>query len=170
METTTESTKSEHMVLVGVNPLGIPDLFRAFGHWVVWKLVPKKDRFTKVPYSAKTGTRASTTDSRTWATFPEALEALESGKYGGIGFVLSSGDPFVAFDFDDCRDPETGEVDEDVLQFIRRFKNRYVEVSPSGTGLHLITHGKLLGGTKKGGYELYGVERYMTFTGEVYDV
>jgi len=170
MTETIETTRTEGLVRVAANPEAIPDLFKGFGHWVVWKLVPKKDSFTKVPYSARSGRTADTTDSRTWATFPEALEALESGKYEGIGFVFSSGDPFVAFDFDDCRDLETGEVDEDVLQLIKRFENRYVEVSPSGTGLHLITYGKLLGGTKKGGYELYGVERYITFTGEVYDV
>ncbi len=156
-----------------VNPEGIPDALKEFNHWIVWRAVPKQDGngFDKVPHNAKDGSKASSTDSRTWSTFLEALEAYKSSpdRWDGIGFVLSSGDPFVLIDFDDCRNPDTGEVKEDVLTFIGRFKSSYVEVSPSGRGVHLVTCGKLRNGAKKGAYEMYGQERFMTMTGEVVD-
>ncbi len=144
----------------------VPHEMKTFVHWVVWKAVPKGDgKLDKVPYDPKTGRRASTTDSRTWATFDEALEALEPGSYDGLGFVFSSGDPFVGFDFDNVRDPETGEVSERVLAFIGRFEDKYVEVSRSGRGIHLITRGRLRGGAKKGAYEVYGQDRFFVMTG-----
>jgi hypothetical protein len=74
----TETTTTAGIVRVAVKPDGIPDLFKEFSHWVVWKAVPKEDGFDKVPYNPRTGARASSTDSRTWSTFTEALEALEN--------------------------------------------------------------------------------------------
>jgi primase-polymerase (primpol)-like protein len=143
----------------------IPHELKTYAHWVVWRLEERGDELTKVPYCTKTGRHASTTDSRTWATFPEALEALEDGEYDGIGFVFSSGDPFVGLDFDDVRDPVSGEVDPRVLAYIEKFEDRYVEVSVSGSGIHLITRGKLKGGTKKGNYEIYDQDRFFVLTG-----
>ncbi len=168
---TTQTTRTGFVsVLVAVNPDSIPDVFKQFNHWVVWEVVLKEDgRIDKIPHNAKTGKNASTTDSRTWSSFPEALEAYESGQWAGIGFVLSSGDPFVLIDFDGCRNPETGGVSENVMEYIGRFESRYVEASPSGRGVHLVTYGKLRDGAKKGTYEAYGQERFMTMTGEVID-
>jgi hypothetical protein len=45
----------------------------------------------------------------TWGTFEEAVRRAEENGLG-IGFVFSSGDPFVGVDLDRCRDPETGEI------------------------------------------------------------
>jgi putative DNA primase/helicase len=42
---------------------------------------------------------------------------------------------------------------------------KYVEASPSGTGVHIITRGKLRDGRKKGKIEVYGQEKFFTFTG-----
>ena len=152
------------------NPEGIPDALKEYAHWVVWSAVSKGDgKLDKIPHDPRTGRRASTTDSRTWRPFLEALEAYQEHGYDGLGFVLSSGDPYVAIDFDNCRNRETGEVAERVLELISRFESCYVEVSPSGTGLHLITRGRLRDGTKKGDYEVYGQERFVTMTGEVFD-
>ncbi len=161
-----------NLVRVAVNPEGIADVFKEFDHWVVWKAVPKADGkgLDKIPHNAKTGNRASHSDSRTWSTFDEAYEAYLRDGWDGIGFVFSSGDPFVGLDFDKCRDPETGEVDPKVIEYVRRFEERYVEASVSGCGVHLITRGKLRGGKKRGKYEIYGQERFFALTGEVLDV
>jgi putative DNA primase/helicase len=162
-----EATKTTtNTIRVGVDTGGIPAESKTYAHWVGWKAVTREDgKLDKVPHDPKTGRRASTTDSRTWATFPEALEALEDGACDGIGFVLSSADPFVGIDLDDCRDPETGEVEEWALKVVERFPNAHAEVSPSGKGVHLLARGKLRGGTKKGRVELYGQERFLTVTG-----
>jgi putative DNA primase/helicase len=143
---------------VGLVPENIRPELKTYAHWVV--------HLDKEPYDPKTGKRASTTDSRTWAPFSEALEAFEeSGRWDGIGFVFCSADPFVGIDFDKCRNPETGVVDPRILAYVEKFEERYVEVSVSGTGLHLITKGKIKGGAKKGGYEVYDQDRFFTVTG-----
>jgi putative DNA primase/helicase len=152
---------------VGLDPDGIPDEMKTYAHWVLWRFERRDGKPpTKVPYSVDTGRHASTTDSRTWASFDEALEAYQATKrWHGVGFVLSSGDPFVGIDFDKARNPATGEVDPRVLEYVEKFEVSYVEVSVSGTGLHLITRGKIKGGTKKGDYELYDQDRFFTLTG-----
>ncbi len=165
-----QSTTAKH-VRVTVNPDGIADMFKSFDHWIVWKAILKEDgRLDKEPHNAKTGGPASTTDSRTWASFDEAYEAYLRDGWDGVGFVFSSGDPFVGIDFDKCRDPETGKVEERVLEYIKEFQERYVEASVSGCGVHLITRGKLRGGAKRGKFEIYGQERFFTISGEVLDV
>ena len=158
------------MVLVEVNPEGIPDYLTERPQWVVWRIEKRDGKPTKVPYDATTDKQASTTDLMTWVGFWQAINAYEEGGYDGgvyhgVGFVLSSGDPFVGIDFDDCRNPDTGEVDPDVAAIVARFGHRYVEVSPSGTGLHLITRGSFKGGKRSGKMEMYGQDRFFTITG-----
>src|SRR3954471_6181182 len=139
----TETTTSTTKVRVALDPDGIDDELKSFGHWTVWKALPKGvDKIDKIPYDPKTGKRASTTDSRTWASFSEALEAVETGGYDGIGFVFSSGDPFVGIDLDNCRNPETGELEEWAAAIVDSFVGAYIEASPSGRGVHIIALGK----------------------------
>src|SRR5215208_7969845 len=89
----------------------IPEELRQRPQWVVWKLEkrPGDDKPTKIPYIAGGVGRAKSTDLMTWRTFEEALQALGTGRYSGVGFVSCSADPFVGVDLDDCRDPESGE-------------------------------------------------------------
>jgi putative DNA primase/helicase len=177
----TKSTQTTGTARVPVNvgflwdaTKGVVVEMESFDHWVLWRFEKRGGELTKVPYGKPNGLgnrdKASSTDSRTWLPFETVIPAYESGGWDGIGFVLSSGDPFVVIDFDKCRNPATGVVDAKVIEYIERFSNRYVEVSPSGTGLHLVTVGKLRDGAKKGAYEAYGQERYITVTGEVFDV
>jgi putative DNA primase/helicase len=148
-----------------VDPDGIPGYLKARPQFVVWRFECRDGEWTKVPYNPCTVRRALTTDLLTWVPFAEALEALESSKYDGLGFCFCSADPFVGIDFDDCRNPKTGEVDSRTLEYIEKFKDCYVEVSVSGTGIHLITRGKIQGGAKKGAYELYDQDRFFCMTG-----
>jgi putative DNA primase/helicase len=132
-----------------------------YRHWVV--------HLEKQPYNPTTGRRASTTDSRTWGTFEEALNAYyETGHWSGIGFVFSSGDPYTGIDLDDCRDPQTGVIEEWAQGWLDTFGG-YTEVSPSETGLHIIVQGKTPrpGKTTVCGkaVEIYSVERFFTITG-----
>lgn len=135
-----------------------------------WKLEAREGKLTKVPKIAGTRRGASATDLLTWRCFEEALEAYEAGKHDGVGFVFCSADPFVGLDFDDVRDPETGDVEDEVIEFIRGFETRYVEVSVSGTSVHVITRGKICGGSKKGGREIYDQDRFFCMSGVVLDV
>ena len=84
--------------LLPVKAESIPEELRVRPQWVVWKAVGHKP--DKVPYSARTGRKASSTDLLTWGTFQEALQAYENGEYDGVGFVFSSADPYTGIDLD----------------------------------------------------------------------
>jgi putative DNA primase/helicase len=154
----------------------IPESLTERPQWVCWRLEERDDKMTKVPYT-DTGWRASTTDLLTWTTCAMALAAYERGHYDGIGFVLSSADPFVAIDLDNCRDPDSGEITPWAQKIISRVQEGYVEVSPSGAGIHIIVEGTARsGGMRKkvrvneevvGEIEMYSRERFFTITGNV---
>jgi putative DNA primase/helicase len=148
-----------------LNPDCLPEELRQRHQWVVWKLEERDGKPTKVPYIAGGSGKASSTDSLTWRSFEEAVQALETCRYNGIGFVFSSGDPFAGVDLDDCRDPETGELEEWAAKIVEAFGS-YAEVSQSGTGVHIIVKGKVPN-KKRGKVEAYSSERYFTMTGRV---
>jgi hypothetical protein len=86
------------------------------------------------------------------------------GDFDGIGMTL--GADVQGIDLDDCRDPETGELNE-LAQEVLAKVDGYAEVSPSGTGIKLFAKTNLDGSrTKKEmGVELYREGRYFTVTG-----
>jgi putative DNA primase/helicase len=140
--------------------------------WVVWRYEERDGKRTKVPYVPGTHRRASHSDLMTWRNFSRALQAYEN--YDGIGFMFSSADPYVGIDLDHCRDPESGEIAEWAQEIVDRVGDEaYVEVSPSGTGVHIITRGTVRGGGMRkkvepeGEIELYSQQRFFTMTGEV---
>jgi putative DNA primase/helicase len=149
----------------GVIIENIPEEMRQRPQWLVWKLEERDDKLTKVPYIAGGVGKASSTDSLTWRSFEEAVQALETGRYNGIGFVFSSGDPFAGVDLDNCRDPETGELEEWAAKIVEAFGS-YAEASQSGTGVHIIVKGKAPN-KKRGKVEAYSSERYFAMTGRV---
>jgi primase-polymerase (primpol)-like protein len=136
----------------------------------VWKLEKRagEDKPTKMPYIAGGVGRAKSTDLMTWRPFEEAVRALETGRYSGVGFVFCSADPFVGVDLDDCRNPETGEIAEWAQKIIDSFKDVVLlEASPSGRGVHLITKGVCKDGVNTKSVEVYGQDRFFTVTGAV---
>jgi putative DNA primase/helicase len=143
----------------------IPKELKVRPQWVVWKVVGEKP--DKVPYSATTGRRASSTDLMTWSTFAETLEAYENGNYAGLGFVFSSGDPYTGVDLDNCVD-ENGEIAVWALEIARYFDS-YTELSATGTGLHVNVRGDVPN-RRKGDIEVYSSKRFFTVTGHVVEV
>jgi putative DNA primase/helicase len=158
-----QTAPNRRLLLVKVE--SIPEELRARPQWVVWKAVG--DKPDKVPYSARTGRRASSTDLLTWATFQEALEAYENGDYAGLGFMFSSADPYTGIDLDDCVD-ENGEIAGWALEIVRYFDS-YTELSSTGTGLHVIVRGNVPN-RRKGEVEVYSSKRFFTVTGHVVEV
>lgn len=147
----------------------IPEQLTERPQWVCYRLEERQGKLTKVPYTPGTLRRASSTDLMTWRTFEEALAAYEAGEppYDGIGFVFCSADPFVGIDLDDCRNPETGEIEPKAQKIIDTFAGEgYVEASPSGRGVHIIITGVQREGARRGRIEVYGQDRFFTITGE----
>jgi putative DNA primase/helicase len=144
----------------------VPEELRQRPQWLVWKLEERDAKLTKVPYIAGGVGRAKSTDLMTWRTFEEAAQALQTGRYSGVGFAFCSADPFVGVDLDNCRNPETGEITEWAQKVIDSFTDVVLlEASPSGRGVHLITKGVCKDGVNTKSVEVYGQDRFFTVTG-----
>jgi hypothetical protein len=160
-----------------------PDLVRAnfpaelqpLRQWVFWNLEhPKgKKKPTKVPYSSR-GAHAKTTVPETWCSLEDALAARLRAVPGGVGFVFA-GNGQVGIDLDHCRDTETGAI-ANWARTILDALSSYSEVSPSGTGVHVLARGALPGAGRKrhvraegahpdAAVEVYDRGRYFTVTG-----
>ena len=147
-------------------PEAIPERLRERDQWVCWREEDRDGNPTKIPVTPGAGGFASATESETWAGFEAALDYTETEHADGIGFVFTDNDPIVGVDLDDCRDPETGDVDDAALDIIARLDS-YTEVSPSGTGYHVLIRGELPEGrNRRGGVELYDTARFFTVTSD----
>lgn len=79
------------------------------------------------------------------------------------GFVLN-GDGIVCLDLDHCL--VDGELTERGAEILARCPSTYVEVSLSGTGLHVWGRGEVPKGRRLPGVEVYGTGRYIAVTGK----
>jgi putative DNA primase/helicase len=151
--------------ILSVRAENIPEQLKTRPQWVVWHAVG--DKPDKVPYSARSSRRASSTDLLTWSTFQEALEAYENGDFAGLGFVFSSADPYAGIDLDNCVGGD-GEIAGWALEIVRYFDS-YTELSATGSGLHIIVRGDVPN-RRKGDVEVYSSKRFFTVTGHVVEV
>jgi putative DNA primase/helicase len=159
-------------VALKVFPDNIPTELKAIDQWVCWRYAWLEDRqkYDKPPVQSHGGNLASTTNPKTWSTFDAAMRAYETGTVDGIGFVFARKNRLVGVDLDRCRNPETGVIDDWALDMIRVFRT-YTELSPSGTGVHIIGGGTLPGpGVKTAQVEMYDTGRYFTMTGHTLEV
>jgi hypothetical protein len=108
----------------------------------------------------------------------EVRRTFEAGTGAGIGFVFTRQAAISGIDLDHCRDKDTGEIDTWARAIITQLDS-YSEISPSGTGVHILLKGSLPEGTdgkkkslKGSGYrpdaavEIYSAGRYFTCTGQ----
>src|SRR5437763_9172414 len=79
--------------------------------WVVWRAELEDGKPKKVPYNPQYShlqARASVKIPKSWGTLTEALTALESGQYSGLGFMLTP--PVVMIDLDHSVDKASGAI------------------------------------------------------------
>lgn len=150
--------------------------------------------FDKPPVNPHTLRDGSSTDSSRWATFDEALEQLGktatvyyknkeyiSKEVAGVGLILEAVG-LVGIDFDGVIRRTDGNISiaKDARE-IWRYIDSYTEISPSGSGVHILARGKKPSDsvskiknrmTLEDGsqivteYEMYDHGRYFTFTGK----
>lgn len=97
----------------------------------------------KVPLTAGTGRPASSTDPATWTSHTEAARS----PYGlGLGYVLADGDDVVVLDLDHCLDGAA--LAPWAARILAACPRTFVEVSASGTGLHIWGRGQLARGRR----------------------
>ena len=149
----------------------IPSVMKEREQWICWREEMRDGEVTKVPVDASGGF-ASTTDSSTWSSFDAARESHEGDRIDtdGLGFVFDEASTLMGVDLDDCRDPETGEPTDEAQRIIDDLDS-WTEVSPSGTGYHVIVQGFVPDGGNRGDIddvshlEMYDKSRYFTVTG-----
>lgn len=143
--------------------------------WVCWRLEwrPNSKKWTKVPYTPapngmNVSMHASTTNPATWRPLADCEMVYKFGKVDGVGFVFSAADPYCGVDLDGCRDPANGTLDAWAQPLVQQAValGLFVEVSVSGTGLHIIGRGRWGDGKRKGGVEVYDRERFFTMSGD----
>ncbi len=133
--------------------------------WVAWRSEERSGKATKVPVNPATGSYASATDAETWTDFATARAYADSSA-NGVGFVFTAADPIVGVDLDDCRDPDDGTLTDWAQDIVERLDS-FTEVSPSGTGVHVLVEGELPDGRNRhGDVELYDDARFFTVTGD----
>lgn len=151
----------------------IPEELKRRKQWICWKYEnhPGRAKPTKVPYNPLTGYRASSVDASTWTDYETAKSQM--GRYSGIGFVFTKEDPYVGIDLDHVLDDKGQFIQQDAKEIFEKCSS-YTEISPSGTGIHIIGKAKLhdvahkveenigQGTCEK---ELYESGRYFTVTG-----
>lgn len=151
------------------NYWNIPVEMRAYRQWIVWRYEETDGKKpTKVPYSIY-GQLAAVDDPNTWASFDEAVEAIERLGASGLGFVFTDSDPFCGLDLDDCSDlahEERGPIIERQNKIYNAFAS-YSEYSPSGQGCHIICMASLPTGRRRSKIEIYSSKRFFTMTGNV---
>lgn len=126
-----------------------------------WKTIVRNGKPTRMPITL-TGAPASSTDPATWTDYQRA----NSSKLGdGIGFVLGAG--IACLDLDHCLDSR-GRPNELARQVLAATPEAFVEVSPSGTGLHVWGTAPEQPGRRLPGLEVYAVGRYITVTRNVF--
>lgn len=111
----------------------------------------------KVPLQVD-GRAASSTDPATWTSYARVRSHQRKG------FVL--GDGIACLDLDHCL--VDGRPTAAAQAILDRVPDAYVEVSPSGDGLHVWGRAPERPGRRRDGFEVYSVGRYMTVTGTVF--
>lgn len=150
-----------------MNAERIPAELKQRNQWVLWKLENVKGRWTKPPYRVN-GQPADKTNPLHWTSFQEALAAYSSaqGAYNGLGYILSSDDPYTVIDLDSCI--IDGELTEEAHSIVGSL-NSYTERSQSGKGLHIFVKARKPGArckNPKQGFEMYDGAAYIAITGD----
>jgi putative DNA primase/helicase len=144
----------------------VPTAIREHDQWIGWEIQMRDDGPQKMPIQADTGGPARVNDPETWVSFSTALESWKANDVEGVGFVFTADDVIAGVDLDGIRDPETGALDDAARDIVERLDS-YTEVSPSGTGVHVLVKGfKPPGRNRHGDVEMYDRSRYFTVTGD----
>lgn len=140
-----------------------------YRQFMLYKIVPSTTRpgkTDKFPVDYRTGAVANAHDPAIWMDIETAIQQCERWHADGIGFVFTEQDPFWFTDIDGAWD---GTAWSPVAQQLcAMFAGCAVEVSTSGTGLHLFgsgtvpPHGTRL---KAHGLEFYTSGRFVALTG-----
>lgn len=157
--------------------LTLPEPLRAmasFAQFIVWEAVwnAEKEKYEKIPLSPHTLQRFPKEanwqqDPTAWATFDQALDAAKVSGHN-VGFLFTEEDPFFFVDVDGALGSD-GQWSAFANELCYAFNGCAVEVSQSGTGLHIFGVGTAPANHRcrddKLGLEFYTSGRFVALTG-----
>lgn len=129
--------------------------------WVVFRVTYRPDgKKNAMPHNPRTFKPASHSDSRTWGTYGEAVQAIDKSKDPNLhlGFALMG---FVGIDFDE----PINDAERKNHARIYNAVVSYTEHSLSGKGVHIICHGNIPYAVKRNHVEIYIHPRFFIMTG-----
>lgn len=145
--------------------INTPYCLRDRKQFVCWDYEWNEDRegYIKVPKNPLSGKNALSNNSNTWSDFKTACEAVDKYEFKGIGIMFDKG--LMGIDIDHCFDGT--KEDKSKAQYIIETINSYTELSPSGTGVHILAFGKIPDKCykRKNDIEIYSTGRFFTLTG-----
>jgi hypothetical protein len=165
--------------LIQCIPENIPAALRKAKRWAPWAAPwdAEKQKYGKVPHRADRPTSGLSNGSMAgWTTFEKALAAYQAnpGLLAGVGYLMTGAHGVTGVDLDNC--VKDGQIAPWATEIIAKLDS-YTEISPSGTGLHVMLLGDLdadwsakLGDgphtSKSPGIDVYGGgARFLTITG-----
>ena len=140
--------------------------FASYRQFILWAPVPNGARTDKKPVNSATGLVHDAHDPSIWLDADTAIQRASLMGYG-VGFVFTATDPFFFLDIDKCLQPD-GQWSPLAQQLCATFQGAAVEVSQSGTGLHIFGTGAVPDHACKNiplGLELYTDKRFVALTG-----
>ena len=160
--------------IIPPQPDNVPEAMRKLRRWAPWRAEwdEKKQKYIKIPHRvAKPEYGLSNKNATGWVTFEEAMAVYKANPrmFAGVGYLMTGPHGITGVDLDKCRDPQTGEIADWAKQVIYELDS-YTEVSPSGTGLHVMLEGSVPEDwtNHEQGIEVYGGNeaRFLCVTGE----
>lgn len=141
----------------------IPQALKEKRGWLLWR----KPR--KVPYyvgsgSNRSGDQGGASDRAAMVTFEMAV-AASAREDAGLGFAMFAEWGLVCVDLDGCVRAD-GSLTPAAEALVAGAGATYIELSPSGTGLHIWLRGSFHDKKNKGaGVEAFCAQHYLTMTG-----
>lgn len=185
-----EQARQARAALVARLRDSLPDAMRQRAQWLLWRFIDKPGgkKPAKVPFYANGHARGwpkgrprdgvptdnqpqveqgHPLDRAALVSLDDALKRMQTGQqWAGIGFAFLPDDDLVGIDVDHAIDRTTGAPSEMCSKVVELCAS-YAELSPSGTGLHIICHGKSDKFKDDAlGLEVYAGSQYFTCTGQ----
>lgn len=153
-----------------MNMKQLPEAFKAlagYNQFIVWKEVPRNNgKIDKFPIDYRTGWKHDAHDPAIWLDVNTAIIKAQELKLG-VGFVFTANDPFTFIDIDGAKKHTGDQWNPISIELCNRFAGGAMEISTSGTGIHIIVSGDIpphscetdgIGG-------LYSEKRFVALTG-----
>ncbi len=149
------------MPVFTVDGTHVPEQAKPHEHWVLWGLDEEGRKRPLAPwirgdlYPVRWGSKADERPETDWQTAYthwkrrdsySAPTGMDTESVMPAPLLLHDplNPPLMLVDFDDVRDPQTGQVTAEVADIVERL-DAYCEVSQSGEGLHLFVRAELPG-------------------------